>query len=88
MNEEFLFRQCRESMQGAIKHLENELLNIRAGKANPVMLKSVMVDYYGAATLEPGGQCKHPDGRTSAFNLGKKPCWQRSKRNHGCELGL
>jgi len=52
MNEEvqFIIDSTREQMQGAIKHLEQVLTNIRAGKASPVMLKSVMVDYYGAST--------------------------------------
>ena len=31
-------------------HLENELVKIRAGKANPAMLHGVMVDYYGSPT--------------------------------------
>ena len=34
-------------MEKAISHLEDELLKVRAGKANPSMLDSVMVDYYG-----------------------------------------
>ncbi len=52
MNEEvqFIIDSTREQMHGAIKHLEQVLTNIRAGKASPVMLKSVMVDYYGAST--------------------------------------
>ncbi len=56
MNEEvkFVLDSTKEQMQGAIKHLEKELTNIRAGKASPIMLKSVMVDYYGAST--PLGQ--------------------------------
>jgi len=39
-----------ESMQAAIEHLERELTNVRAGKANPSMLRSVFVEYYGANT--------------------------------------
>ena len=35
-------------MEKAISHLETELQKVRAGKANPVMLESVMVDYYGS----------------------------------------
>lgn len=38
----------KEQMQKAIAHLEAELLKIRAGKANPQMLDSVMVEYYGS----------------------------------------
>ena len=40
----------KEQMQEAITHLENILGKIRAGKANPQMLRTVMVDYYGAST--------------------------------------
>ena len=37
---EFIIEACRESMQNSIVHLEKELLNIRAGKANPSMISS------------------------------------------------
>ena len=40
----------QDSMQKAINHLENELIKIRAGKANPQMLDGLTVDYYGSAT--------------------------------------
>ncbi len=38
------------NMAKAISHLETELTKIRAGKANPVMLDGIMVDYYGSPT--------------------------------------
>lgn len=52
MNEEvkFVLDSAKEEMEKAIKHLENEFVNIRAGKASPIMLKSVVVNYYGAST--------------------------------------
>ncbi len=52
MNEEinFILESTEEAMHGAIKHLEQVLTNIRAGKASPIMLKSVKVDYYGTST--------------------------------------
>ena len=37
-----------EQMKKAITHLEAELIKIRAGKANPQMLDSIVVDYYGS----------------------------------------
>ncbi len=40
-----------ESMNKAIEHLESELLSIRAGKATPIMLDGIKVDYYGSPTL-------------------------------------
>ena len=75
MNEElqFILDSAKENMEGAVKHLENELLNIRAGKANPVMLKSVMVDYYGAATpLSQVANVNTPDGRTLSIQPWEK----------------
>lgn len=39
--------QAKAAMEKAISHLELELQKVRAGKANPVMLENVMVDYYG-----------------------------------------
>ncbi|TVQ12538.1 MAG: ribosome recycling factor [Bacteroidetes bacterium] len=53
MNEEiaFLYDEAEEKMANAVKHLERELLKIRAGKASPQMLDSVKVDYYGTMTL-------------------------------------
>ncbi len=44
----------KEAMIKAMAHLEDELAKIRAGKANPTMLDSVSVDYYG--TMTPIGQ--------------------------------
>jgi ribosome recycling factor len=38
------------SMQKVINHLENELVKIRAGKANPQMLDGLTIDYYGNPT--------------------------------------
>ena len=49
MNEEVEFIQdsTKEHMDNAVAHLKKELANIRAGKASPAMLRSIMVDYYG-----------------------------------------
>lgn len=46
----FLYDETEEKMENAIRHLERELVKIRAGKANPQMLDSVKVDYYGTMT--------------------------------------
>jgi ribosome recycling factor len=39
---------AEDLMKKAINHLETELIKIRAGKANPQMLDSIVVDYYGS----------------------------------------
>lgn len=52
-------------LKKATDHLENELTKVRAGRANPSMLDSVHVDYYGLDT--PLGQVSNlstPDART------------------------
>lgn len=52
MNEEvqFIIDAAKENMDNAIRHLEAEFVNIRAGKATPSMLNGVKVEYYGALT--------------------------------------
>ncbi|WP_445385956.1 ribosome recycling factor [Robiginitalea sp. IMCC44478] len=67
MNEDvsFILEATRDSMQKAISHLEKELVKIRAGKASPSMLSSVMVEYYGSQTpLSQVSNINTPDGRT------------------------
>ena len=62
---EFNVDAAKESMEQALVHLEKEMLNIRAGKANPIMLSSVKVDYYGTPTLiSQVANVNSPDGRT------------------------
>lgn len=41
-------KTCEEHMRKAVDHLENELTKVRAGAANPGMLETVRVDYYGS----------------------------------------
>ena len=52
-------------MQKAIDHLEEELLNIRAGKASTNVLNGVMVDYFGSQVPVSGAaSVTVPDART------------------------
>ncbi len=39
---------AKDRMQSTIKHLEEELAKIHAGKASPSMLSEITVDYYGS----------------------------------------
>ncbi len=67
MNEEvaFVLDSAQESMDGSISHLEKALVKIRAGKASPVMLSTVMVEYYGSPTpLSQVSNVNTPDART------------------------
>ncbi|MBZ9629941.1 ribosome recycling factor [Salegentibacter sp. LM13S] len=62
---EFIIDTAKEGMDKAIDHLKKQLQNIRAGKANPAMLGSVMVEYYGAQTpLQQVANVNTPDART------------------------
>jgi ribosome recycling factor len=75
MNEEvdFIIDSAKEDMDKAIKHLEKSLLSIRAGKASPAMLGSVMVDYYGSQTpLTQVSNVSTPDARTISIQPWEK----------------
>jgi len=62
---DFIVDTAKESMDQALAHLEKEMLNLRAGKANPIMLSSVKVDYYGTMTpISQVANINTPDGRT------------------------
>lgn len=63
----------REAMDNALKHLEKELVNIRAGKASPSMVGSVMVNYYGSQTpLSQVANVSTPDGMTISIQPWEK----------------
>lgn len=67
MNEEitFILDSAKEGMESAMAHLEKMFIKIRAGKASPIMLSSVMVDYYGSPTpLSQVANVGTPDART------------------------
>jgi ribosome recycling factor len=69
MNEdvEFILEDAREKMDKAVKHLESDLLKLRAGKANTHILDGINVDYYGVITpLVQVSNISTPDARTIA----------------------
>ena len=83
MNEDiqFILDTTKESMDSAIKHLEKQFVNIRAGKASPAMLGSVMVDYYGSQTpLSQVANVNTPDGRTITVQPWEKKMLQEIER--------
>lgn len=83
MNEDikFILDAMKESMDAAIKHLEKQFVNIRAGKASPAMLGSVMVDYYGSQTpLNQVANVNTPDGRTITVQPWEKNMLQEVER--------
>jgi len=77
----FIVDTTKESMDSAVKHLEKQLVNIRAGKASPAMLGSVMVDYYGSQTpLSQVANVNTPDGRTISVQPWEKSMLQEIER--------
>src|SRR5690349_15781065 len=68
-----ILNESRSHMQKAIEHLEVELGKIRAGRANPSMLDSIHVDYYGTNTpLQQVSSVTTPDARTLAIQPWEK----------------
>jgi ribosome recycling factor len=62
---DFIIESTKEAMDNAIAHLNKKFVNIRAGKASPAMVGSVMVDYYGSPTpLSQVANVNTPDGMT------------------------
>ena len=56
---------AKDKMSSAVHHLEEDLKTYRAGKANPLVFNSVMVDYYGSPTPVPQvASVTTPDAKT------------------------
>ena len=72
---DFIIESSKEMMENAIIYLEKELVNIRAGKANPNMLSTVKVEYYGALTpLNQISNINTPDSQTISIQP-----WEKDK---------
>ena len=72
---------ARGAMDKAIGHMETELTKIRAGKAHPAMLDSVMVEYYGSMTpLTQVSNINTSDARTLTVQAWRRPCSTLSPR--------
>ncbi len=66
MSEEakMIVEDANESMDESLKHLDNEFLKIRTGKASPKMLLGVKADFYGSLTpIEQMANISTPDPR-------------------------
>lgn len=60
-----ILNDASDRMQKTVEHLEEELLNVRAGKASPNALNGVFVDYYGSQTPISGvASVTVPDAKT------------------------
>ena len=65
MDTKTIINEATDRMERTVAHLDDELLNIRAGKATTNVLNSVFVDYYGSQTPVSGvASVTVPDART------------------------
>ena len=72
-NNQEIVENSELSMISAINHLENELAKIRAGKANPIMLKGITVEYYGNMTpLDQVASVSTPNAQTISIQPWEK----------------
>lgn len=62
---ELIIEETKDRMQKALEHLEYELARLRAGRANPVLLDGIFVDYYGVnSPLSQVSNINTPDAKT------------------------
>lgn len=62
-----------KKMNEAVNYLEEDLKTYRAGKANPAVFNSVMVDYYGNPTPIPQvASVNVPDAAPCSSSLGRR----------------
>lgn len=74
---QMIYDELKSSNNKTIAHLENELQKVRAGKATPSMIQSVMVDYYGSPTpISQVANISTLDARTITVQP-----WERSLLN-------
>ena len=67
---EMYLEEYNENMAKAVSHLADELLQIRAGRANPKIVERIMVDYYGTMTpLNQMSTISVPEPRMILVNM-------------------
>ncbi len=72
-NNQEIIDNAELNMMSAVSHLETELAKIRAGKANPIMLKGVSVEYYGNVTpLNQVASVSTPNAQTISIQPWEK----------------
>jgi ribosome recycling factor len=75
MNEEveLVMEETKDRMQKALEHLEHELARLRAGRATPVLLDGITVDYYGVnSPLAQVSNINTPDPKTILIQAWEK----------------
>ena len=68
-----VIKKCEEKMTKTCENLDGEFSNIRAGRANPNLLNSIMVEYYGTPTpMQQVGNISVPEPRIIQINPWEK----------------
>jgi ribosome recycling factor len=85
-----VLKNTEETMASAIEHLQNDLSGIRTGKANPALLDSIRVDYFGQQVpLKQVASIAVPDPRLITIQPWDKTVVPEiEKAILGSELGL
>ena len=72
---EEIIQNTEEKMMLTIDALEGKFTNVRAGRANPAMLDSVMVEYYGTPTpLKSLANISVPEARQLSIKPFDRSC--------------
>ena len=83
-------KSCKESMDKRMKALDNELKQVRTGRASISVLDNVRVDYYGTPTpLNQVATMATPDARTITIApFEKKLIGEIEKAIHKADIGV
>ena len=67
---EMYLEEYKEDLAKALNHHSDELMQIRAGRANPKIIERIMVDYYGTMTpISQMATISVPEARMILVNL-------------------
>lgn len=67
---EMYLEEYKENLNKILDHYKNELLQIRAGRANPKLIEKIMVDYYGTMTpISQMATISVPEARMILVNI-------------------
>ena len=81
-NNQEIIENAELNMIASVNHLETELAKIRAGKANPIMLKGVSVEYYGNMTpLNQVSSISTPNAQTISIQPWEKDLLEEIERS-------
>jgi len=85
-----ILKETEQKMNNAIINMEKRFTNIRAGRANPAILDSISVDYYGSSTpLKQLANISIPEARQLVIKPFDKSCLQlMEKAIYEANIGL